>query len=63
MINTDLYDKLKKSAKNRIVLDIFALMPDDYLDVLENVVEQGKYTKYEYEKFMTLIGFKKGAQD
>ena len=62
-MNTDLYDKLKKSAKNHIVLDLLCMMPVDFIDRLENSVEQGIYTKYEYEKFMTLIGFKKGNQE
>lgn len=63
MINVNLYDKLKKSAKNHIVLDLLCMMPADFIDRLENSVEQGIYTQYEYEKFMTLIGFKKGSQD
>lgn len=63
MINFDLYTKLKKSAKNKIILFMFAQMSEDFLVILEKEVEQGIYTQYEYEKFMTLIGFKRGAKD
>lgn len=59
MINADLYERLKKSAKNHIVLDLFCNMPKNYIDVIELSVDEGKYTQYEYEKFMTLIGFKR----